>query len=193
MTKAIDYKKQPSTVKLVFAFLTLFFSFQLLLAPLTSAASYCDQKYNGASKTACDKGSTAGKGGISEDVACKGLKGNAKNACEVGYDKGAKQGPKSSGTASGDGIDCGAAGVCDTDLPDATASNGQLKNLLQIAIGVLGALAVLMIVLSGLRMVTAQGDSGQIAKGRNGILYAVVGVLIAIVAESIVSLVLSNV
>jgi uncharacterized membrane protein YidH (DUF202 family) len=79
-----------------------------------------------------------------------------------------------------------------TNLPHASASHENLQNILQIVFGILGALAVLFIVLGGLRFITAQGNPQETSKARNTLVYAVVGLLIAISAEAIVSLVLGH-
>ncbi len=89
--------------------------------------------------------------------------------------------------------DCGGGASCATGLPVVSASSSQLQQILQIVFGIIAAVAVLVIVIAGLRFVIAQGNPQDIAKARNTIIYAVVGLLIAISAEVIVSLVLSNV
>jgi hypothetical protein len=55
-----------------------------------------------------------------------------------------------------------------------------------------GAIAVLMIVTGGLRYVLSQGDPGATQNAKNTILYAVVGLVIAIAAELILRLVLTR-
>ncbi len=82
--------------------------------------------------------------------------------------------------------------IYENGLPQAVAGSSQLHDLLQILFGVIAALAVLMIVIAGLRFVTGQGNPQEISKARNTIVYAVAGLLIALVAESIVSLALVN-
>jgi len=48
-----------------------------------------------------------------------------------------------------------------------------------------GIVAVLVIVLAGFRYVTAAGDSAAIAKAKNTILYAVVGLVVIILAFAV--------
>lgn len=79
-----------------------------------------------------------------------------------------------------------------TNLPRAHANSSALHDVLQIVFAILGALAVLMIVLGGLRFITAQGNPQETGKARNTIIYAIVGLLIAIAAEALVSLVLGH-
>lgn len=81
----------------------------------------------------------------------------------------------------------------DTNLPQTVAEYDQLQQILQIIFGIAGALAVLMIVIAGFRFVTAQGNPQEVSKARNTIVYAVIGLLIAITASAIVRLVLGEV
>lgn len=86
---------------------------------------------------------------------------------------------------------CTSDGYC-TNLPQSAASSGNLQNILQIIIGTLAVVAVLIIVIAGLNIVTAGGDSAKVAKARGAIVYALVGLIIAIVANVIVNLVLGR-
>ena len=74
----------------------------------------------------------------------------------------------------------------DPGLPKINGGGDQASRLIQIAIGVLAALAVLMIVIAGFRFVTSQGNPQETAKARSTMVYAVAGLLLAIVAQSIV-------
>lgn len=83
----------------------------------------------------------------------------------------------------------GQSGVSPGELPQPPADPAALKDILGIVFSVIGALAVLMITVSGLRYTLAGGDEGKISKAKNGIAYALVGLLVAITAEAIVSFV----
>lgn len=87
-------------------------------------------------------------------------------------------------------VNCGDGLSCTTDLPVVDASSAQLQQILQIIFGILGAVAVLMIVIGGLRFISAQGNPQEVAKARNTVLYAVIGLIIMLAAEGIVSFVL---
>ena len=82
--------------------------------------------------------------------------------------------------------------VYETGLPKVGAGSGQIQDILQIALAVVGALAVLMIVIAGMRYITAQGNAQESAKAKSTIIYALVGLLIVMVAEAIVTLVLGK-
>lgn len=82
---------------------------------------------------------------------------------------------------------------CETNLPRVGAGTTQVQQILAIVFGTIAALAVLMIVIAGLRLITAQGNPQEIAKARSTILYAVIGLIIALTAEAIVALVIGRV
>jgi hypothetical protein len=77
-------------------------------------------------------------------------------------------------------------------LPHPAANSGALKDVLSIVFEIVGALALLMIVVSGLRYVLAAGDPQKISKAKRGIIYALVGLAIAIFAQAIVSFVVKS-
>lgn len=57
---------------------------------------------------------------------------------------------------------------------------------------VIGILAVIMIMVGGFRYVTSGGDSSKITSAKNTIVYAIVGLVIAIMAQAIVKFVLDK-
>ena len=77
-------------------------------------------------------------------------------------------------------------------LPQPTANTAEIKTVLSIVFGIIGALALLMITISGLRYVLSSGDSQRMAKAKDGIIYAIVGLTIAITAEAIVNFVVGQ-
>jgi hypothetical protein len=80
-------------------------------------------------------------------------------------------------------------------LPMDGTGNGdqEIQTILSIAFGAIGALALLMIVLSGMRYITSAGDPEKMKKAKDSIIYALVGLTVAIVAESIVGLVVGRI
>lgn len=75
-------------------------------------------------------------------------------------------------------------------LPTTEATASTFQTALTIVFAILGALSVLFIVVGGFRLTWSQGDPQKIAKARMTILYAVIGLVIAILAEVIVGVVL---
>jgi len=74
-----------------------------------------------------------------------------------------------------------------------TGQNGfttLLGNIINIMLFLIGAIAVIMIVVGGIRYTTSGGDSSSITGAKNTILYAIVGLVVAIMAYAIVNFVL---
>jgi hypothetical protein len=65
-----------------------------------------------------------------------------------------------------------------------------INNIINILLFVIGAIAVIMIIVGGLRYVISGGDTGSTKAARDTILYAVIGLVIAIMAYAIVNFVL---
>jgi hypothetical protein len=72
------------------------------------------------------------------------------------------------------------------------ASSSEIHNILQIVFGVLGSLAALSVVISGISYILSNGDPQKTNKAKNGILYSLVGLAVAILAETIVAFVISK-
>jgi hypothetical protein len=83
--------------------------------------------------------------------------------------------------------------ACGTGLPNVGAGTDQLQQILTIGFGIVAALAVLMIVIAGFRYTLTQGNPQEISRARSTILYAVIGLVVALAAEAIVALVLGKV
>jgi hypothetical protein len=82
-----------------------------------------------------------------------------------------------------------------SSLPGAGGNNANtsvLKKVLQIVFGIAGALALLIITIAGFRYVASAGDPQATAGAKNAIVYAIVGLLVAIFAEALVSFVAGN-
>jgi len=70
---------------------------------------------------------------------------------------------------------------------------GTIKNVGNIIVFITGAISVLMIIIGGLRYVTSGGDQGGITGAKNTILYAVIGLIVSVMAYAIVNFVLTNI
>ena len=65
-----------------------------------------------------------------------------------------------------------------------------IKTVVNVLLFVLGAIAVIMIIIGGVRYTTSGGDAGSIKSAKDTILYSVVGLVVAILAYAIVNFVL---
>ncbi len=68
-----------------------------------------------------------------------------------------------------------------------------LKIGMSIVFATAGAVALLIIVIAGLRLVMSQGNPESVSKARNTIIYAAIGLAVCVLAFSIVTFVLDKV
>jgi len=82
------------------------------------------------------------------------------------------------------------SGTCDK------SSQSSLQGIIHFAVQtlawVLGVAAIIMIILSGFKYITAGGDSGKISSAKNTLIFALVGLVVAALAQFMVSFVLSS-
>lgn len=74
---------------------------------------------------------------------------------------------------------------------DGSSTNLQanFRNIANVMLYVLGAIAVIMIIVGGIRYTTSAGDSARVKASKDTIMYAVVGLVVAIMAFAIVNFV----
>lgn len=94
--------------------------------------------------------------------------------------------------ADGDGItdEASESKVCQGT--NKNSLNGLIVNVVNLLIMITGVIAVIMIVIGGIRYTTSAGDAGQTKTARDTIIYAIAGLVVAIMAYAIVNLVLSK-
>lgn len=68
----------------------------------------------------------------------------------------------------------------------------KLPDILQLIFAILGSVAFLTLVISGLRYILASGDPGRMSQAKQAILYAVIGLAVALSAFSIVTFVVKG-
>ena len=68
-----------------------------------------------------------------------------------------------------------------------------VQALINAFIGIIGIIAVVMIIVGAVQLQTSQGDSGKVKKGKDSIMYGIIGLVIAVLAFSIVNFVLASV
>ena len=64
---------------------------------------------------------------------------------------------------------------------------------INVVLGVLGLLAVIVIIYGGFMYTTSAGDATKIKKAKDTIMYGVVGLVIALLAYAIVNFVVSSI
>jgi hypothetical protein len=81
----------------------------------------------------------------------------------------------------------------DVNVPKVEASQTTLEGALGVVYMWAAIVAVLVIVISGFLMVTSRGDATKVARARNGILAASVGLVVVLMAFVITQFVLGSV
>lgn len=67
-----------------------------------------------------------------------------------------------------------------------------LKQIINILLFIIGAISVIMIIIGGLRYVLSGGDANSIKAGKDSVLYAIIGLVVALMAYAIVNFVLDS-
>ncbi|MBA3758548.1 hypothetical protein H0X10_02860 [Candidatus Saccharibacteria bacterium] len=73
-----------------------------------------------------------------------------------------------------------------------TAVNKTIRLVVNTLSLIVGVVAVIMIIIGGLKYITSSGDSNNVSSAKNTILYAVIGLVIVALAQVIVRFVLDK-
>ena len=76
--------------------------------------------------------------------------------------------------------------------PDLFGANGVFKTITNVLLFIIGAIAVIMLIIGGIRYTVSGGDSNAITSAKNTILYAIVGIVVAILAFAVVNWVIGS-
>ena len=68
-----------------------------------------------------------------------------------------------------------------------------VKQFVNIFLFAVGALSVIMLIWGGIRYTTSAGDSNKVTAAKNTVLYAIVGLVVAILAYAIVNMVIGKI
>lgn len=91
------------------------------------------------------------------------------------------------------GIKEGASRAKGQDQPDDLAGqDGMFKKVTDVMLFLTGAVSVIMLIIGGIRYVISSGDQGQVTSAKNTILYAIVGIIVTILAYAIVNFVVTQ-
>lgn len=93
-----------------------------------------------------------------------------------------------SGGLSG-GADCAKGTDQQADLFGPTGIFTKITNVLLF---IIGAISVIMLIIGGIRYVISGGDSSAVASAKNTILYAVIGIIVALLAYALVNFVITS-
>jgi hypothetical protein len=99
--------------------------------------------------------------------------------------------------------DPGATPFCTGDQTPANTNNGcestakqslsdQIQRIINILSVVVGVVAIVIILVSSIRFLTAGGDSAKAASARNSLIYAIIGIAVMTLAQTIIHIVKSK-
>lgn len=94
---------------------------------------------------------------------------------------------------AGDTIKKGADKACGADSCSKTSLASLFGSIATTLTFIVGALSVIMIIVGGFRYVVSHGDPKQITEAKHTIMYAVFGVIVAIVAYAVVAFITTNI
>lgn len=75
---------------------------------------------------------------------------------------------------------------------DESGETGVFVTITNILLFIIGAVAVIMLVIGGVRYTVSGGDSNAVSAAKNTILYAIIGIVVAILAYAIVNFVIKG-
>jgi type IV secretory pathway VirB2 component (pilin) len=98
---------------------------------------------------------------------------------------------------------CLGAGICSTDNKGNVVAQNQttlsspltdsLKTIVDTLLTVAGAIAVIVIIVAGIRYITSTGDATRVKQSKDTLLYAIAGLVVVILSYAIVNFVTTNI
>lgn len=77
-------------------------------------------------------------------------------------------------------------------LPEVKADKASMNDIFAIIFGTIAAITILIIMIAAINFATAGSDTEKIARSKNAIIYASIGLLVALSAEFIILTVLGK-
>lgn len=71
-------------------------------------------------------------------------------------------------------------------------NDSTVTNVVNVVLGLAGAIAVAFVIFSGIKYALSQGDPGKVKAAKDGILYALVGIVVVSVAFMLVNFVIGK-
>lgn len=69
---------------------------------------------------------------------------------------------------------------------------GIFKTITNVLLFIIGAISVIMLIIGGIRYTVSNGDQAAVTSAKNTILYAVIGIVVAILAYALVNFVITS-
>ena len=100
--------------------------------------------------------------------------------------------PFGNACTGGNGHESGSAGCQAKNTNPLTGSNGALTKVSDVLAFVAGMIAVIFIIIGGIKYITSAGDSANITSAKNTIIYASIGLVVVVLARAIISFVVNR-
>ena len=84
------------------------------------------------------------------------------------------------------------AARCDGCPEDLFGESGAFRQITNTILYIVGIIAVIMLIIGGIKYVVSGGDSKKVTDAKNTVLYAIIGLVIAVFAYAIVNFVISS-
>ena len=81
---------------------------------------------------------------------------------------------------------------CDGCPEDLFGDNGAFKQITNTVLYIVGIIAVIMLIIGGIRYVISGGDSKKVTDAKNTVLYAIIGLVICFFSYAIVNFVITS-
>lgn len=98
----------------------------------------------------------------------------------------------SQGAKSAQGTDQSGNAGCLFGTASEGCSSSLFKTITNVLLFLIGAISVIMLIIGGVRYVVSGGDSSAVTGAKNTILYAIVGIVVAILAYAVVNFVIGS-
>ena len=82
--------------------------------------------------------------------------------------------------------------ICKEAKNGETETSGLIQTVIETLIYIVGVISVIMIIVGGIRYTLSNGDSSKVTSAKNTVLYAVIGLVVAILAFAIVNFVIAQ-
>ena len=91
------------------------------------------------------------------------------------------------------GLEAGADCARGTDQQaNLFGDGGIFRTITNVLLFIIGAISVIMLIIGGIRYVVSGGDSSAVTAAKNTILYAVIGIIVALLAYALVNFVIDS-
>ena len=84
------------------------------------------------------------------------------------------------------------AARCDGCPENLFGDGGVFKQVTNIVLYIVGVIAVIMLIIGGIKYVVSGGDAKKVTDAKNTVLYAIIGLIIAFLAFAIVNFVITS-